>query len=308
MPRSTAPTAAPHPDAHADAEAPIVSPVIAPRAWAPGRSRLWSALSVIVGTLGLAPTGLRAADANIDALRHHITVGAPLNTTLSYLQAGNPTAPRLILVHGTPGSASGWSDYLTNPPPGADVVALDRPGFGDSGPEGAVTSLEAQAAAVYAMFPTDGRRVVLLGHSRGGPIVARVAAEHPGRVAAVVLLAASLDPALEEINPMQWVGTWTAVRWALPRAIRNANAELIALKPELESLARLLPKITAPVLIVHGTKDDLVPVANVPYMQAGLSGARCVKTELLEGQNHFLPWNSTGVVRQAIAWALGAPC
>ncbi len=308
MTRSTAPTAAQHQDVSAQPDALIAGPLIAPRAWGPCRSRLWSALSVIVGTLGLAPTGLRAADASIDTLRHHIIVGAPLNTTLSYLQAGHPTAPRLILVHGTPGSASGWSDYLTNPAPGAEVVALDRPGFGDSGPEGAVTSLEAQAAAVYALFPTDGRRVVLLGHSLGGPIVARVAAEHPDRVAAVVLLAASLDPGLEEINPMQWVGTWTAVRWALPRAIRNANAELIALKPELESLARLLPKITAPVLIVHGTKDDLVPVANVPFMQAGLTGARCVKTELLEGQNHFLPWNSTGIVRQAIAWALGAPC
>lgn len=300
MPRSTAPDATVHPEADTDIDTTL--------ALTPTRTRLWSAFGIIVAALGLVPTGSRASDANIDTLRHYLTVGAPLNTTLSYLQVGDPTATRLILVHGTPGSASGWSDYLTNPPPGADVVALDRPGFGDSGPEGAVTRLEAQAAAVYALFPADGRRVVLLGHSLGGPIVARVAAEHPGRVAAVVLLAASVDPDLEEINPMQWVGTWTAVRWALPRAIRNANAELIALKPELESLARLLPKITAPVLIVHGTKDNLVPVANVPFMQASLTGARCVKTELLEGQNHFLPWNSAGVVRQAIAWALGAPC
>ena len=300
MPCRSAPTAAEHPDA--DASAAIA---FAPT---PARSRLWSALSVIVATLGLAPTSARAADADIDALRHHITVGAPLNTTISYLKAGNPTAPRLILVHGTPGSASGWSDYLMNPTPGFDVVALDRPGFGASGPEGAVTSLEAQAAAVVALFPTDGRRVVLLGHSLGGPIVAKVAAQHPARVAAVVLLAASLDPALEEINPMQWVGTWTAVRWALPRAIRNANAELIALKPELQALARLLPKVTAPVLIVHGTQDSLVPVANVPFMQAGLTGTRCVKTELLDGQNHFLQWNSTGVVRRAMAWALASPC
>lgn len=300
MPRSSAPTAAQHPDADTDLAAAL--------AQTPARSRLWSALSVIVATLGLAPTCARAADADVDALRHRIAVGAPLNTTISYLKAGNPTAPRLILVHGTPGSASGWSDYLMNPPLGFDVVALDRPGFGDSGPDGAVTSLEAQAAAVVALFPTDGRRVVLLGHSLGGPIVAQVAAQHPGRVAAVVLLAASLDPALEEINPMQWVGTWTAVRWALPRSIRNANAELIALKPELQALARLLPKITAPVLIVHGTQDSLVPVANVPFMQAELTGARCVKTELLESQNHFLPWNSTGVVRRAVAWALLAPC
>lgn len=308
MPRSTAPTAEKQCDFATHPGARDAGSANAPWARTPTPGRLWSACGVIAATIGLQPAGLRAADGGIEALRHRITVGAPLNSTLNYLQAGDPAAPRLILVHGTPGSASGWSEYLTNPPPGADVVALDRPGFGDSGPDGAVTSLEAQAAAVYALFPTDGRRVVLLGHSLGGPIVARVAAAHPDRVAAVVLLAASLDPGLEQINPMQWVGTWAAVRWALPRAIRNANAELIALKPELEALNRLLPKITAPILIVHGTKDDLVPVANVPFMQARLSGARCVKTELLEGQNHFLPWNAVAVVRQAMAWALRPPC
>lgn len=308
MPRSTAPDAAEKQDVPTDHAAAVVGLVFASRASPRRHSRLWSAISVILATLGGTSHGLCAAETQIDSLRRNLMVGAPLNTTLSYLQAGNPTAPRLILVHGTPGSASGWSNYLTNPPPGADVVALDRPGFGDSGPHGAVTSLAAQSAAVYALFPNDGRRVVLLGHSLGGPIVARLAAEHPERVAAVVLLAASLDPELEEIHPMQWVGNWTAVRWALPRAIRNANAELIALKAELQMLASLLPKITAPVLIVHGTKDDLVPVANVPFMQAGLSGARCVKTELRPGQDHFLPWNSPGVVRQAIAWALEVAC
>jgi len=58
------------------------------------------------------------------------------------------------------------------------------------------------------------------------------------------------------------------------------------------------------VLIVHGTKDDLVPVANVPYMQAHLSASRCLKTVLLEGRNHFLPWNAVDVVRESIAQAL----
>jgi len=149
---------------------------------------------------------------------------------------------------------------------------------------------------------------VLLGHSLGGPVVARVAADEPGRVAALVLLAASLDPALEEIHPMQHVGAWAPVRALLPRAIRNANSELMALKPELEALAAALPAIRAKVVIVHGTADDLVPVANVPFMQAHLSGARCVKTVLLEGANHFLPWNAEARVREAIAMALEPAC
>jgi pimeloyl-ACP methyl ester carboxylesterase len=237
-----------------------------------------------------------------------VTLDAPVSAQLSVLRAGDPTGPRVILVHGTPGSASSWADYLLSPPPGMEVLALDRPGFGSSSPAGAMTSLAAQAAAVAALRPTDGRPVVLLGHSLGGPIVARVAAEHPGRVTALVLLAASLDPAQERIHPLQHVGDWAPVRMLLPRILRNANAELMVLEPELQALAALLPLITAKVVIVHGTKDDLVPVANVPFMQARLTGARCVQTVLLEGRNHFLPWNSEDMVRTAVRSALEAGC
>jgi pimeloyl-ACP methyl ester carboxylesterase len=241
-------------------------------------------------------------------MRFNVQVSGPVPASISYLRAGNPVGPRLLLVHGTPGSASGWADYLVNPPPGMEVVALDRPGFGQSGPHGAVTGLEAQAAAVVALFPADGRPVVLLGHSLGGPVVARVAASHPMRVMAVVMLAASLDPGQESIHPMQRVGAWSLIRSLLPRAIRNANAELMALKPELEALAAMLPLIKAKVVIVHGTEDDLVPMANVPFMQAHLTGSRCVKTVLLDGRNHFLPWNSADAVRDAVRMALEEGC
>jgi pimeloyl-ACP methyl ester carboxylesterase len=218
----------------------------------------------------------------------------------------------LILVHGTPGSAAAWADYLLKPPEGLEVLALDRPGFGDSRPESAVTTLEGQAAAVMALLPDDGRPVVLLGHSLGGPIVARLAADldavQPGRITALVLLAASLDPALETIHPMQHAVASAPVRDLLPRSLRNANAELMALKPELEDLAMRLPQIRAKVVIVHGTKDELVPVANVAFMQASLSGARCLKTVLLQDRNHFLPWNSEEAVRDAIRIALEPAC
>lgn len=273
----------------------------------PGRTL--TALAVVLATIGCAPPAPRLPVDHTEALRRTVHVGDPLNLDLSVLIAGDPQGLRVVLVHGTPGSAQGWTDYLLEPPPGLEIVALDRPGFGRSGPDGALTSLAAQAAAVAALLPDDGRRAVLLGHSLGGPIVARVAAEHPERVAAVVLLAASVDPALEEIHPMQPLGAWGLVRRLLPRAIRNANSELMALRPELVALQPWLGRIRAPVLIVHGTADDLVPVANVAYLQAQLRGARCVDTLLLEGRNHFLPWNSEATVRDAITRAASAaPC
>ena len=292
-------------------DSPCIATVAAPAKRRRGRTL--SAIGVALAAVGCAPPGPGGApEADTEALRMQVRVplelSAPLLATLSVLRAGDGHAACLILVHGTPGSATAWADYLLNPPPGFEVLALDRPGFGRSGPEGAVTSLAAQAAAVLALMPDDGRPVVLLGHSLGGPVVARVAAEHPTRVTALVLLAASLDPALEDVHPMQHVGAWAPLRALLPRTIRNANTELMALKPELEALALLLPRITAKVVIEHGTKDDLVPVANVPFMQAHLSGARCVKTVLLEGQNHFLPWNSQAVVRAAIRAALEPGC
>ena len=278
------------------------------RAHVSTRGRLWTAIGVALAAVGCAPPGAVRPEAATESLRAEVVLGAPLSTTVSYLRAGDSRGTRVILVHGTPGSATAWTNYVLSPPPDMEVLALDRPGFGRSGPVQAMPSLADQAAAVLALMPTDGRPVLLLGHSLGGPIVARVAADHPDRVTGLVLLAASLDPALEAIHPMQYVGAWMLVKPLLPRTLRNANAELMALKPELEALAQALPRITAKVVIVHGTKDDLVPVANVPFMQAHLTGARCVKTVLLEGQNHFLPWNSEATVREAIRMAMEPSC
>jgi pimeloyl-ACP methyl ester carboxylesterase len=262
--------------------------------------RLWTAVGVAMAAVGCAPAGPSTSIGPDDAMRavQVAHINGPI--TISYLRAGRAIGPRLILVHGTPGAADGWSDYLRNPPPGFEVLALDRPGFGATLGAQAMPSLSDQAKAVRALFPADGRPVVLLGHSLGGPIVAQAAIDEPNRVLGVILLAASLDPALEVIHPLQRVGAWPVVRAMVPRTLRNANTELMALKPELERLATRLGDLRSKVLIMHGTSDDLVPFANVAYMQARLSGAACIETRVLEGRNHFLPWNSQVQVREAI--------
>lgn len=288
--------------------APLV-PVPLPRPPAAARrGRLRSAIGVALVAAGCTPPRPRADASAADALRSTVRVGAPLEVELGLLRGGRAGAPRVILVHGTPGDAAGWVDHVLQPSTDMDVIALDRPGFGRSGPEGALPRLADQAMAVAALLPDDGSRAVLLGHSLGGAVVARVAAEHPDRVAAVVLLAAALDPAQESIHPMQRVGAWPPVSAMLPRAVRNANTELMALKPELEALEPLLGSIVAKVVIVHGTADPLVPVANVAYAQARLTRARCVRTTLLEGADHFLPWNAFDAVQQGLRDALEPTC
>jgi pimeloyl-ACP methyl ester carboxylesterase len=247
-----------------------------------------------------APPPPLHANVSLDGLRGTIDVDS---ARVSYLRAGTAGARRLILVHGTPGQARQWVDYLVEPPRHLEVIALDRPGFGISGPDAAVTSLEAQANAVCALLDPREKSTILLGHSLGGAVVAEVAAQQPDRIAAVIFLAAAVDPELERIHLLQHIAARAPIRVLLGRALRNANAELMALKSGLEQLAPRLPLIRAPALIVHGTADDRVPFANVAYLRRALTGASRVETIVLEHADHFLPWNAATVVRQAISRA-----
>ena len=99
-------------------------------------------------------------------------------------------------------SVHGWSDYFFQPAQahfwtglGARFHALDLRKYGRSLREGQtpgyITRLDDYdadiAAALKAMGKRKGRRLVLLGHSTGGLILALWAARHKGRAAALIL-------------------------------------------------------------------------------------------------------------------------
>lgn len=227
--------------------------------------------------------------------------------SVAVYRAGEPTAARVIFVHGTPGSAGAWTRYLLRPIDGFEMVALDRPGFGESTPRRAVSSLADQASAVEALLGDAGAggKAILVGHSLGGPIVARVAAENPERVGAIVIIAGSLDPGLERVHPAQYFGNVFPVSSLLPSHLRVANRELIPLKRELRELEAMLGRVTCPVVIVHATDDSLVPYANVAFMVERMGSAAAMEVMTLEAGDHFLPWNSEATVREAIERAAG---
>ena len=186
-------------------------------------------------------------------------------------------------------------------PDGFEFIAVDRPGFGESDPKGAVIDLTAQAQALTPLLVRrNGRWPILIGHSLGGPVVAQAAAEMPQRIDSLIIAAGSLDPSLEKVHFMQPVGEWWPIRHMLPRAIRNANQELLALKTELEELEVKLSEIAHPIVIIHGTIDNLVPYENVAYMQKHFRSNDNITVVTLDGQNHFLPWNSKVEIDSAI--------
>ncbi|MEM8800620.1 MAG: alpha/beta hydrolase [Pseudomonadota bacterium] len=209
---------------------------------------------------------------------------------LSYLHAGDPNGQPVIFVHGTPGSAGAWVDmFSVSPDDRFFLMSVDRPGFGKTTPNKVVRSLADQVRAIGALIERSEKPVILVGHSLGGPVVAWAAAEYPQKISGIVIAAGSLDPGLEKIHPAQYLGNAWPVSALLPNNLRVANRELLALKPELEMLADMLPDIRSDVIIVHGTRDKLVPYENVPFMQRGLSNAASLQIITLEGQNHFLP-------------------
>lgn len=236
-------------------------------------------------------------------VRESVDAETPIGPiTLAYLRSQTAAPQRVIYVHGTPGDASGWLNYVRNPVEGTESYAVDRPGFGMTLPMRAVTGLDAQAASLLPLLdvPEGAPKPILLGHSLGGPVVAAVAANYPDRISGIVVAAGSLDPDLEEVLWVQYLGLVPPFSWLISYTADHANKELVALEGELKALKAKLDRITVPVVIVHGTDDDLVPYDNVPFMQSEFVNAARVGLITLDGQNHFLPWNSEAELRAAV--------
>lgn len=242
------------------------------------------------------------------------TLATPDEISLSYLVAGPPDGIPLVCVHGTPGSALDWKQLLAAPPAGFRVLAIDRPGFGGTTQGGArrlLAPYEAQAAAVAALIAAECpqpafHKPVVVGHSLGGPIVARLAADAPESVGALVILAGSLDPDLEEPRWYNYAAGAPPISWLLSEGLRISNAEVFAAPRETRALAERLSGVRCPVVIVHGERDTLVPVGNVDFMQRALRGAASVEILRLPDAGHFLPWKNADVVRDAIGRAAAA--
>lgn len=106
---------------------------------------------------------------------------------LHYADAGEGDTA-FVLVHGMGGR---WQQWLETIPALAErgrVLALDLPGFGESEPPAAGTSLDGFADAAAELARTHGiERAVFVGHSMGGPIALRFAVRHPELAAGIVL-------------------------------------------------------------------------------------------------------------------------
>jgi pimeloyl-ACP methyl ester carboxylesterase len=229
-----------------------------------------------------------------------VTVAGPVGPVRAVV---TPRRPRTVLfVHGTPGTWEAFRGYLADPELAgrARLIAVDRPGFGRSGRGRAVGSLETQAAALAAVLEgTASGPAVVVGHSLGGPIAARLAADRPELVAGLVLVAPSIDPALERWRWYNVAASWRVVQWLLPVDWVTSNRELAPLAGELERLRPLWHRIAAPVVVVQGGRDELVPAANADFAERVLPAPR-LEVRRHPEDGHFILWQRPETVRGPI--------
>ena len=206
-----------------------------------------------------------------------------------------------VLVHGSWHGAWCWEKLIPRLCDlGHEVTAIDLPAHGEDRSSPYLASLGSYSKRVQAAVEQCSQKPILVGHSLGAPIVCRYAADNPGRVGGLVLIAAAMDPGLEKIHPLQHVGRVPPIVWMLPRSLRNSNDELFPLEGELKALAPMLGKIRCPIVIIHGTDDSLVPIDNVDYMRRAFASNSSVRVIVLDGASHFLPWQHEAVIREAI--------
>lgn len=217
----------------------------------------------------------------------------------------------VVFVHGLLASSATWQEVLAPASAGRPAIAVDLPGFGCSDrPWPFDYSVNGQARGLVDFLDARGiARAVLVGNSLGGAAAMLVAAKHPGRVSALVLVDAATSEA-----PIAWptrlmrapvlgelalaLATRPLVAYGLRRwlfagagrvtdlAIADAwfpltipgtrRAALLAIRPNPRRYLGLEDQIRVPTLIVWGRKDRLIPVEESERLASRIPGSRLV--------------------------------
>ncbi|MFG2001489.1 alpha/beta fold hydrolase [Spirillospora sp. NPDC048911] len=214
------------------------------------------------------------------------------------------TGPGLVLVHGTQGSGeTSWGHLVDGFTGDRTVVRPDLSGSGkttDAGGELTVETLAGQVAAA-ARAAVDGP-VDIVGFSLGAVVAAATAALEPGLVRRLVLVAgwAHTGNARQRLMFELWreldradfglLNREVILNGFSPRFLEGLGpagiAETIAAGAREPGLDRqldldlrvdvrdLLPRVTAPALVVELTRDQLVPAWGPIALHDGIAGSR----------------------------------
>lgn len=226
----------------------------------------------------------------------------PIRYIETYQGDNNNSVPLVIFVHGAPGSSDAFNQYLADTAllRHARLISVDRLGYGYSNFGKAETSIAIQAELIcHISKKYTSKKVVLVGHSYGGPIIARCAMHYPELIDRVIMLAPVNDPISEPIFWFAYFAKWKLTRWMLPKTFKVSGDEKFSHVAELEQMEHLWQTLTTPITHIHGTKDKLAPPANIQFSEQNIP-KDLLKMVVLENGSHFVPWKNFDLVKQEL--------
>jgi len=222
------------------------------------------------------------------------------NSTLHYLsQIYGKELPLLLLLHGSPGSLAAFEDYFKDKilTSRFNLIAVDRLGFGYSDFGKPVSSLKSQStliAEILKGFPNQKK--IVLGHSLGGSVQARLVMDESDLVDGMIMIAPSISAQHEPSNLWRKMIDFPLIRWITPDALRVCNQEIIPLKEELVMIEENWKDIKIPITIIQGDKDKLVPKENADFAKSAMINNEHVQITMVENGNHFILWSEIPLI------------
>lgn len=173
---------------------------------------------------------------------------------LAPTSAAPQPAPLLLFLHGNAELADYWIDEFDRPRSwGWSVLLLEYPGYGRSPGRPSERTIGAAALAAFDWAARDPRvdpaRIVPYGRSLGGGPAARLAAERP--VAALVL-----ESSFTSVGAL-------AARFLAPGFLVRDRFDALG----------ALSEYRGPLLVLHGRRDEVIPVAQGRALAAAVPGA-----------------------------------
>ncbi len=260
-------------------------------------------------------------------LGDEVSVRTADGANIAALDMGDRHLPTVVLAHGWTADRRVWATVAQRLlDSGHRVVIYDQRGHGGStvGTDG--LTIEALADDLRSVLEaTDARDAVLAGHSMGGMTVQMFAVRHKDvlaeRAASLVLISTAASrvsysdaytrtlirlmgsAGVQRVMALDAVGPFL-VRSSHGRgisltALDATRATWLATPPEvragfLPALAALdltvdLPSITAPTVVVCGSRDTLLPLSRSRAIAGLIPGARL---SIFEGAGHQLPFET----------------
>jgi uncharacterized protein len=231
-----------------------------------------------------SPQRVQPADAGLNGVAERVLQtpdGQQIITWVGQPRAGFPT---ILYFHGNGGNLSGRADrmqhYLKH---GYGVTMISYRGFSGSTGSPSEWANVADALLAFDTLVADGTKpsdIIVYGESLGSGVATQVAAQRP--VGGLILDAPYTSTAD--------VGAETY--WFLPvRLLMSDRYETI----------RHIKKVTAPLLIVHGERDAVIPVRMGKAVHAAATSAKEIATFLYAGHNDHSDYGSYDVVLRWLA-------